>query len=343
MSLEIIPGQPRTKRFLRRIFGSSRVPHSLLFTGMSGVGKSIMAREFAKLLNCVEPKGFDCCEECSSCRKMDGGVHPDFVWIKRDGTYIKLDQIRDLQQHLRYRPFEGRRRVFLIQDASDLREEAANALLKILEEPPKENILVLTALEPQMLLPTIVSRCCHVRFQPLDDSAVEDHLVNALQLPPSQARKTARMAEGSLERARWLAQEGGLARWKEILAHVEKLKDLPMIDFFALMGRWVKQSEDLERDLECIKLWVRDLVLAKVLADHQPAFETDSRVLHLIAGVSTETLFALYDRMERALQHLRQNANKQLVMEGVCLAIKDGLYGQSSWNSLSQGGQSLSL
>jgi len=306
---------------------TGHVPHALLFSGMAGIGKLAVAREFAKLLNCLDPQGLDCCDRCSSCRKIQGGHHPDILWLKSEGVFIKIDQVRDLRERMHYRPFEGRWRVMVIEDAQKLKEEAANSLLKLLEEPPKQNLFLLSALEPQMLLPTIVSRCCHIRFQPLDNTVIERHLIEARRMPPEQAREVARLAEGSLERARWLAEEDRITHWKDILKNLSKLGELSMIDLFAMTAQWAQKIEDLEHDLECIKLWARDLVLSRLLKDHRPAFELDTTVQRAIQGVSIDYLFHLYDLIERAAQHLRRNVNKQLMLEGVCLAIKEGLYG----------------
>ncbi len=120
----------------------------------------------------------------------------------------------------------------VIEDAQDLREEAGNALLKMLEEPPKQNLFVLTALEPQMLLPTIVSRCCHVRLQPLEETWIERYLLDAQGLAPSQAKKIAAMAEGSLDRARWLAEPARIAQMNEVLENVSRLESFPWLIFF---------------------------------------------------------------------------------------------------------------
>jgi DNA polymerase-3 subunit delta' len=338
MSLAKIPGQERAKRFLKELTRTGHIPHALLFSGMAGIGKMAVAREFAKVLNCLSPKDFDCCDECASCRKMDSGNHPDLVWVASEGTFIKLDQIRSLKERMRFRPFEGRWRVTVLQDAQDLKEEAGNALLKLLEEPPKQNIFLLTVLEPQMLLSTIVSRCCHVRFQPLDDYLIEDHLVHVCNVPPGEAGEIARLAEGSLQRAQWLIEEDRIAHWKDILGKISRLSELRMIDFFPFMSQWAQKSDDLEQDLECIKLWVRDLILSRLTTDYRPVIQTDVEAMERLRGIPMENLFRIHREIEEALQNLRQNANKQLTLEGLCLAIKDGLYGQGSWNSFSQGG-----
>ena len=335
MALKDVFGQERAKRFLKQLLSLGKLPHALLFSGMGGVGKVALAREFAKILNCLHPQAGDACDGCASCLKTRGGNHPDLVWIKSDGATIKLDQIRSLKQRLSFRPFEGKWRIVVIENAQDLREEAGNALLKLLEEPPKQNLFLLTALEPQMLLPTIVSRCCHVRLQPLEDIWIERYLCDTQGLPSSEAQKIATMAEGSLDRANWLAEPSRIAHMNEVLENISRLKGLSIVDFFPLTAQWAKGSADLEQDLECIKLWIRDLVLSRLLTDYVPTLPTNEHTLKSVRKVAVETLLSLFTDIENAHLLLRQNANKQLTLEGVCLAIKENLYGESHWNSFS--------
>ena len=343
MSLESVPGQKRARRFLKQLLRIGNVPHALLFSGMAGIGKAAVALEFAKLLNCQDPGDLDCCDRCESCRKISSGNHPDLIWVKSEGVFIKLDQIRTLKDRLRYRPFEGKWRVIVLQDAQNLRAEAGNALLKILEEPPKQNLFILLALEPQMLLPTIVSRCCHIRFQPLEDEWIEHHLIQSHRLAPERAREIAALAEGSLERAGWLVEEDRIAHWGVILENLQKLGALTLMDFFALVSEWSKKSEDLEQDLECIKLWVRDLIFSRFVKGHKPAFALHREGVRALDCASDEYLFDLYDQIEKAMQHLRLNANKQLTLEGICLTIRKACNGEGHRNSVSNGRESLSL
>lgn len=333
-----VPGQPRTKRFLRQLLRTGRAPHALLFSGMAGIGKGAMALQFAKALNCLNPVDLDSCDACSSCRKADGSVHPDIVLVQSEGASIKVDQIRALRERCRFRPFEGRYRVIFIQEAQNLRDEGANALLKLLEEPPAGNLFVLTVLEPQMLLPTIVSRCCHVRFQPLEDSYIERHLMEALKIPSNRAKELSVLAEGSLAKARWLAEENRSDEWERVVASIRRLNGISIMDFFDLTAQWAKNSEDLEQDLNYIKLWLRDIILARSRTGHRAAFELDAELPDIVERTPGERLLQLYGSVEEALQHLRQNANRQLVLESVCFKIKDSLYGQGSRNSFSQRG-----
>jgi len=337
MALRHVFGQERAKRFLRRLLELERIPHAILLSGMAGVGKATLAREFAKLLNCVEPQEDDACEICPSCTKMRDGNHPDLVRIKSEGTFIRLDQIRGLKQRLGFHPFEGKWRVVIIEEAHDLREEAGNALLKLLEEPPRQNVFFLTTLEPQMLLPTIVSRCCHVRLQPLDEVWIERYLTETQGLLPAAAQQLANLAEGSLERARELAEPERVTRLNEVLEQVASLRGLPMIDFFPLTAQWAKGSEDLEQDLGYIKLWVRDLILARLLPDQERGLPLAAETQAKVVVAAVEPLLSLFTELEKAQRLIRQNAHKQLTLEGVCLAIKEKLYGESGWHSLQSG------
>ena len=343
MSMSRVPGQTRTKRFLRQIIRTGRIPHALLFSGLAGSGKTAMAREFGKALNCVNLQDFDSCDSCPSCRKTDEGNHPDLLHIVSEGAFIKLHQIHTLRERCRFRPFEGRHRVIVIEDARNLRDEAANALLKLLEEPPAHNIFLLTVLEPQMLLPTIVSRCCHVRFQPLEDSYIAQHLHEELHIPENRARELALLAEGSLDKARSLTDDAHITHRNRVIEAVRTLKTLSMLDFFALTAQWAKDTEDLEQDLKYIKLWLRAIIFARLGIEREAVLESDRGLIGSVGNTSAESLFQLYGCVEEALRDLRQNANRQLVLEGVCFAIKKGLYGQGSGDTFSKGRQGLSL
>lgn len=343
MPFSDVPGQSRAKRFLGRLLRSDQVPHAMLFSGMGGSGKSAMAQEFFKRLNCQAPGDPDPCEACASCLKIRNGTHPDWVTVRADGAFIKLDQIRELRERLRFQPFEGKWRGILVEKAHTLREEAANALLKILEEPPRKNLFLLTTLEPQMVMPTILSRCCHVRFQPLEREELAQILAREAPVTEAQALHLARLADGSMERAKWLADETRMGCWRETVERLQNLGNLTMLEFFPLMAQWVQQSESLDQEFEWFKLWMRDLILCGLPGQHESYFTPDEKSRKAAMAAGIDTLFELYEAIENALLHLRRNANKSLVLEGVCLAIKDRLYGKSCGNPVPQGRQSLSF
>lgn len=345
MAWQNVPAQPRAIRFLRQMVLRQRVSHALLLTGMAGIGKSALAKEFAKLVNCHDPQDGNCCDACNACRKIDGGMHPDVITLAPEGQFFKIEQIRGLQGALRFRPFEGRMRVIIIQDGHLLREQAGNALLKILEEPPRHHVFLLLALEPQMLLPTLVSRCCQVRLQPLPDAWIAGHLTEQYQMAEDQAAQTARQAMGSLVRARQLVESEHLTQRQKVLAMVENLAQAPMIEFFLFTSQWVKESQDLAQDLEILQLWLHEWIIRRLVGEgaQGPDVAPMAAVSNRLDTVPIEHMFTVLQHIDQAVQHLRGNANRQLTLEGVGLIIKDLLYGKGSWNSIPGGWQGLPL
>ena len=352
-------GQPHARRVLLRMIHRDKLPHAVLFTGMPGVGKKALALECAKAVNCLEPPWKSrpdglvpdktswntssmACQRCAACLKITRRVHPDVLVIAKDGASIKLAQIRALKERCRVHPYEARRRVILIEDSQDLTEEASNALLKILEEPPASSLFFLLAPEPYSLLPTIVSRCCHIRCRPLDDAIVASALQAEFSLDAETAARVARLSFGSLEKARAWVQENRLQRMEAVMGRLERLLTSPMIDFFRDVTQWVKETEDLEQDLECIKFSVREALVHYVERDrgHTADGQTVSAPWD---QADPKKLLHVLDVLETAEQHHRAHVSKQLLVEAVCLKIKDVVYGQGYRYPFPRGRKNLSF
>ena len=140
MSLENVIGQDRVLDFIKSSIENSRLANSYLFIGPEGVGKTLVAKEFAKTLNC-EKNRLNPCDICSSCLKIEKQIHPDIHWIEKDDSgFIKIDQIRNLEKDISLKPFEARKKFFIIKEANCMTAEASNALLKTLEQPPADSV-----------------------------------------------------------------------------------------------------------------------------------------------------------------------------------------------------------
>src|SRR5688572_23563558 len=183
------------------------LPPSLLMAGPAGVGKRRTAVAMAEALNCLQPHPadgleLDACGECTACRRIGRGVHPDVIVIEpgESGT-IKIEQVRDVIDKAGFRPFEGRRRVVIVDEADALVVPAQNALLKTLEEPPSASVFVLVSSIPDALLPTVVSRCPRLRFGTLAANDIAGLLMRDHEYPESEARAAAADADGSIGRA----------------------------------------------------------------------------------------------------------------------------------------------
>lgn len=199
MALRDVIGQDRAVGIILGTLRHNRVPSAYLFTGESGIGKKFTALNLAKSVNClqgvaggeplfgVQEKGIeslngleasgygpvDACDECSSCRKIDSCAHPDLLVIAPEKGEIRVDEIRGVEDTLSLKPYEGRRKVVIIDDAHTMNQSAANAFLKTLEEPPEESLLVLVTPHPDMLPETIRSRCSQITFTPLSPDLCE--------------------------------------------------------------------------------------------------------------------------------------------------------------------------
>jgi DNA polymerase-3 subunit delta' len=216
--LDQLTGNQRVKRILERMIESRRLPGALLFTGEEGIGKKLFALELARALNCRSLRGVQGCGECSSCQRIgkfnfpqseDSDDWKQIIWtdhgdvglVMAPKRVLLVDQMRQIEREANFRPFEGKARVFLIDDADKMNEPSANALLKVLEEPPPTSHLILITSQPAMLLPTIRSRCQVVRFAPLTADEIEEYLMRNENVPAKEAALRARVARGSIGRA----------------------------------------------------------------------------------------------------------------------------------------------
>jgi DNA polymerase-3 subunit delta' len=213
-----LTGNARVKAALKRMLVTERLPGAMLFVGEEGIGKKRFALEVARALNCRTPKDREACGVCSSCTRIvklnypqreDADEwtqiiwtdHPDVGLVVAPKRVLRVEQMRQIEKEANFRPFEGKARVFLIDEADKLNDASANALLKVLEEPPRTSYLILITARPAMLLPTILSRCQMIRFSPLTPSEIETHLTTNKLADAKTARLRARAASGSIGRA----------------------------------------------------------------------------------------------------------------------------------------------
>lgn len=166
MSFNNIIGNDKNKVFLNKIISSNNTVHSYMFEGIEGIGKSIFARDFAKMLLCTGENKTDC-KTCKSCLEFDNNNNPDCIQIKPEGKVIKIEQIRHMQEKILEKPIVSDKKVYIIDDADFMTKEAQNCLLKTLEEPPKYAIIILVLSNESKILNTIKSRCMRIIFEKL--------------------------------------------------------------------------------------------------------------------------------------------------------------------------------
>lgn len=181
MAFKDVIGQGKAIRILLGTLSRDRIPSSYLFTGESGIGKKFTAINLAKALNCqsiqlsaISYQLIDCCDKCPSCRKIDAQTHPDFLMITPEKGEIRVEEIRTIEEALSLMPYEGNRKVVIVDNAETMNPSAANAFLKTLEEPPPQSIIILISASPDRLPETIRSRCSCISFSPLSPEKCEE-------------------------------------------------------------------------------------------------------------------------------------------------------------------------
>jgi DNA polymerase-3 subunit delta' len=335
MAFSNVLGQERAKLFLAKVMAREKIPHAYLFTGIPGIGKTTTAMALAMALNCRQPIDGEGCGVCVTCRQLKSRNFPDFVSIRPQGQNIRIDQVRDFQRTLGFAPVSARYRVSVIHRAETMTAEAANAFLKTLEEPPPGNILILNTTESLDLLPTIVSRCQRVPFQPLPVRGMTDWLIGERDLNEETATILAMISEGSLGRALAMMDNGFLDRRQEWLLRLIKLPGLSEEKAFEMALECVKEDRKAGNDmsetweggvtdmLAVWETWYRDLLVIMVGGVENLIVNADfSRELKNIAkNFRIENLWESIFVLDRSQRDLRQMRNTKLVMEYTVLRL----------------------
>ncbi|MGQ9547189.1 MAG: DNA polymerase III subunit delta' [Roseiflexus sp.] len=335
-----IIGHEWAVEFLRCSIAGKRVAHAYLIGGPEGIGKALLALRLAQALNCDQGET-DPCLHCRSCRRIERGNHPDVrmagmatqaIGSKVEETArqkeLKIDTVREWQRDIMLKPYEGRRRVFVLHDAEKLSEAASNALLKTLEEPPPYATLILVAHTSGMLLPTVVSRCQVLRLRPLPRAQVAAALRQQRNLAADDAELLAAWSGGRIGWAfRMVESPDDLAAWQERLDELLTLVEQPL----AARLRWAEEiaksyrAGDQASVFEILELWQswwRDVLLTAAGCP-QAVVHIDRRAdLEMAAArYALPDLHAFVAGISLAAQRLRDNVNPQLALEGILLSM----------------------
>ncbi len=265
-----IVGHEHAVDILRRTLAAKQVRHAYLFAGPQHIGKTLLAHRFAQTLLCTggpDPRfaPSDPCNACLSCRKVLHGNHPDIHVIAKppDKQAILIEQIRMLQSDAARRTLEGRRNIFIIQDAHEMNLQAANCLLKTLEEPEADVVLLLTVPETGLLLPTILSRVQLITMQLLPVTQIKSALVQQWEVEPEEADLIAALAAGRMGWAILAVEDDEmLAERKEQLDLLTKVLTAGKVQRFEIVQQLGTDGEKIRSLLELWLLWWRDIVLA---------------------------------------------------------------------------------
>ena len=319
-----VVGHEWAVELLKRSLANGRVAHAYLLTGPPQIGKTTLALNFAQALNCQNPEGP--CGECLSCRKIAHGTHPDVRVIEGQGGTIKIDQIRALQRQAALSCTEGRWKVFILRQMERATTEAANCLLKTLEEPPAHVILVLTASEADALPPTIVSRCQVLNLRPLTAEAVRKALQERWGVEGQRAELLARLSGGRLGWAVEAARDEAILRRRdELLDDLMELMGQGRVERFAYAQQLSRDTEAAREALDIWLSWWRDLLLMASGSSAEIANLDRAEALREMAGrYSLGQVRDFIEALRAAAWRLEHNVNARLTLEVLLLSLPRG-------------------
>lgn len=324
MSFQNIYGHEKKIEILRKTLAAGRTGHAYLFSGIPAIGKRTLALEFIKVINCEKAESLhDACGDCASCRKILHESHPDIFFVEAEGQFIRIASIRQMQERTKCKPLEAKRRAFIIDDADKMNEESANALLKMLEEPSTVNILILITARPYSMPQTIISRCQHMRFNPLNSETVAKYLVSEKGMDSENALLLASLSGGSIGNAIELNKEDIIAYRTELLNLLSTTKredPFSLINFASFLGQ---KKKEIRQGLNILNTFFRDVLIFKEVGKNEMLINRDnaSFISACAARLSGEQIIQNMEQIERAGDIIEQNVNKSLTLETMAFKL----------------------
>lgn len=312
---------------LQNAIRTGKVSHAYIIGGEKGSGKRLISAIFAMTLQCQE-HGTEPCQVCTSCRKMLSGNHPDVIYVTHEKpNTVSIDDIREqLVDDISIKPYESRYKIFIVDDASMMSPQAQNALLKTIEEPPAYAVILLLAENPDILLPTITSRCVTLRLKPVSDEEMKDYLMHQMHVPDYQAEIEASFAQGNIGKAKKAAESRDFMESVEYCIRImKKAKQMEIYELVDAVKQLSSDKKSIYDKLDLFEMWFRDVLLFKATKEVDGLiFKEEINAISERASTSSyEGIQKIIEAIHVAADRLRANVNFDLTMELLFLTIKE--------------------
>lgn len=341
-------GNDNVKQTLKRLIAKGRVPNSLLFAGDEGVGKLQFALELARAFICTDPKDGEACGVCAACSRVDAFVIPESTDKTKDEfkkvffgghgdvgkivTYkrtILVDAIRDLERNANFLPYEASARFFIVDDADKMNDEASNALLKTLEEPPPTTHIFLITSRPDSLLPTIRSRCQTLRFAPVAEDEIEKFLIEDRAFSHDEARLAARLSRGSIGRAVSINIKKFRDQRERMLGvitnSIETGSRAALLQIAETMND-AKSKDAFEDNLDILQSLIHDTWTVRVGGDKARIVNSDlsEKLTQLAQHSGTTDMPAWLAAIDTMRENLTVNINRKIAADALFVSMGNG-------------------
>ncbi len=322
-----IIGQKMIVDHMKSVIEKDQVSHAYIISGERYAGKEFIANVFAMALLCEE-EGVEPCNECHSCKQALGRNNPDIIYLTHEKpNVISVDDIREqVSGTISVKPYAAKRKIYIISEAEKMNNNAQNALLKTLEEPPEYAVIIILTTNVDALLPTILSRCVVLNMKPVEDSLVKEFLMKYVQVPDYKAEVCAAFARGNIGKAKILASSEEFDKIKtEAIALLKHIDEMNINDISKTIKQMNEYKLEINDFLDILAIWYRDALMFKATADaNNLIFRDEIRFIKQTASRSTyEGLEIILKALDKAKSRLSANVSFDLTMELLLLTIKE--------------------
>lgn len=323
---EDVIGHEQVIEHMQTAIEKDRVSHAYILNGEAGSGKKMLADIFAATLQCEE-HGTTPCGKCKSCLQASSGNHPDIIKVTHEKASISVDDIRtQLNGDIDIKPYSSKYKIYIIDEADKMTEQAQNALLKTIEEPPAYGIIMLLVTNKNKLLQTILSRCVTLNLKPVSSDLITDFLMKEYQIPDYNAHISARFSQGNVGKAIRYSMSEEFNETKDkilhLLKYIENMQVYEILDGIKQLGEHKLEIYDY---IDIMILWYRDILLYKVTGNpNQLLFRAEYPYIKRQAErVGYDGIENIIRAMDKAKERLRANVNFDIALELMLLVIKE--------------------
>lgn len=323
---EII-GQKQVKEHFQSALRMGKISHAYIINGEPGSGRHMLADAFTKALLCENKDSDDACDICRSCLQAESRNHPDIRYITHEKASISVDDIREqLNNDIQIKPYSSEYKVYIISDANKMTEQAQNALLKTIEEPPAYAVILLLTDNIHALLPTIQSRCIALNTKPLNKDDIAAYLMKNLSMEREQAQIAAGFCQGNMGKAIRFANSEDFQEMKaEVLKLLKNIDSMELSEIIEYIHMLTQKKGMIDDYLDLMLLWYRDVLMLKVTKDANLLLYQDE-----YHDISRQASMRTYEDIENILQaidkakvRLNANVNFEIAIELMVLTIKE--------------------
>ena len=324
--LKDIVGHSNIKEFFHNVLTSKKIPHAFIFEGEKGCGKMLTAKSFAKMLQCSEDE-YGVCGRCKSCIQMENGNQPDVIVVNKSKNIMTIKDIRDgLVNDIQVKPHAGPYKIYIIPEVHLLREDAQNAILKTIEEPPEYAIIILLTENAETLLATIRSRCVTLKFNMVDTIKIKKFLMDKYDIPEYQARTSAIFADGNIGKAiRYAENEDFMEIKTQVVSLFKSIKDISEFELMKDAKKIAENKDNINEYFDLIQLWFRDILIYKSALDEDMIlFREDMEDIKRMANLyEYDHIDQIFNAISETRASIKLNVNVELLLEILLTKIKN--------------------